>query len=154
MNSVTKKLRCDLIANVRAALEVSQKIQSLKWAEGSLPEVQKIRSVKDESGHKVNGRRALKPYLRPETGPERSILWGKKRSLGWTTRDYLLVYAMLRGKPYKAVEKNCAENFGPSVYGMNHVIRKYFEEGKCPITEEQIIGWLNGEAAPTLEEAA
>jgi len=154
MNSVTKKLRSDLIASIQATLEVSQQIQGLKWKDGSLPEVQKLRSVKNEQGHKIHGKRALKPYRRPETGPERYLLWYKKRGLGSTTREYLLLYAMLRGKAYDRAEKKCREGNEPSVYCMAQALERYFEGGKCPITMNHISEWIAGGAAPSLEEAA
>ena len=155
MDTVTKKLRFELVKNIQATLEVSRSIQGLKWKEGSLPEVQRLRSVKNERGQKVNGKRSLKPYRRPETGDERNRLWTQKRSLGYTTREYLLLYAMLRGKAYATVESKCKEENYPCTYGMSLILEKFFADTKCPIGMGEINEWVKGGPAPQLiEEAA
>lgn len=154
MNTVTKKLRIDLIKSIQATLGVSRRIQDLKWKEGSLPEVQRLRSVKNESGQRVNGKRSLKPYRRPETGDERNRLWTEKRGLGYTTREYLLLYAMLRGRTYKSVEAKCKEENYPSTYGMACILEGYFGDTKCPIGMDAIHEWVEGGPAPQLIEAA
>lgn len=154
MHTVIKKLREDLVKSIQDTLEISRKIQGLKWKEGSLPEVQRLRSVKNEQGQKVNGGRALKPYRRPETGEERNCLWTKKRSVGFTTREYLLLWAMLRGRAYKSVEAKCKEENHPSTYGMACILEGYFSDSRCPIGADEINEWVKGGAAPQLIEAA
>jgi hypothetical protein len=154
MNTVTKKLRIELIKSIQATFEVSRNIQSLKWKEGSLPEVQRLRSAKNERGQKINGNRSLKPYRRPETGSERNRLWTQKRSLGSTTREYLLLYAMLRGKAYSTVESKCKEENYPCIYGMSVSLEKHFKDKKCPIGMDEINEWVKGGPAPQLVEEA
>jgi hypothetical protein len=154
MNTVMQKLRTELIDSVRATLVVSLEIQGLKWKEGSHPELQRLRSVKDEKGHRVHGNRALSQYRRPETGPKRNALWTTKRGLGSKTREYLLLWAMLRGKAYKSVEAKCKEDNYPCIYGMTKILEGYFENGKCPFGMDEINNWVKGEAAPKLVEEA
>jgi hypothetical protein len=154
MNPVMQKLRADLIQKIQATLELSRKIQGLKWKEGSQSEIQRLRSIKDEKGHKVYGNQALKAYRRPETGPERNALWTEKRSLGYSTREYLLLWSMLRGKAYKTVEVKCNEENYPSAYGMLTLLEGYFEKGKCPIGMGDINNWVKGDSAPKLVNEA
>lgn len=154
MNTVMQKLRTELVESIQATLGVSRKIQSLKWAEGSQPEIQRLRSIRGESGRRVHGHRSLKPYHRPDTGPERNALWTRKRDLGYTTREYLLLWAMLRGKAYKTVEVTCKEDNYPCIYGMAKILERYFEKGQCPIGMDEINNWVKGESAPKLVEVA
>jgi hypothetical protein len=154
MNTVIQKLRTELVESIKATLVVSQEIQGLKWKEGSQPEIQRLRSIRGESGRRVHGYRSLKLYHRPETGPERNALWTRKRELGYTTREYLLLWAMLRGKAYKAVEAKCKKENYPCIYGMFLILERYFEKGQCPIGVDEINNWVKGEAAPKLVEVA
>jgi len=154
MNTVMQKLRTELVESIQATLGISREIQGLKWKEGSQPEIQRLRSIKDEDGRRVNGKRSLKPYRRPETGLERNALWEKKRGLGYTTREYLLLWAMLRGKAYKTVEAKCKEENYPCIYGMSKILERYFEKGTCPIGMDEINNWVKGEASPKLVEEA
>lgn len=152
MNTVMQKIRTKLVKSIQATLGINQKIQSLKWAEGSQPEVQRLRSIKDDEGRRVNGKRSLKPYHRPETGPERHNLWVQKRDLRRVTRKYLLLLAMLRGKEYKTVEAKCRGDNYPPIYRMTQILEWYFEKGKCPIGMGDINNWVQGSPAPKLVE--
>jgi hypothetical protein len=154
MNTVMQKLRTELVESIQATLEISREIQSLKWKESSQSEVKRLRSVKDEKGRKVNGNRSLKPYRRPETGPKRNGLWTKKKELGNTTREYLLLWAMLRGKAYKTVEAKCKDENLPSAYGMLKILEVCFGGTPSPIEVDDISNWLKGESAPKLVEVA
>lgn len=154
MHTVIKKLRIDLAKSIQDTLDTSHKIQGLKWKEGSLPEVQRLRSTKNEQGQRINGNRSLKPYRRPETGPERNHLWTKKRGFGYKTREYLLLWAMLRGRAYKTVEAKCKEENYPCTYGMVKILEGYFSDSRCPIGMDEINNWVKGEAAPKLVEEA
>ena len=154
MNTVMQKLRTELVESIQATLEISRKIQGLKWKEGSQPEIQRLRSIKDEEGHRVHGNRSLKPYRRPETGPERNALWTKKRGLGYTTREYLLLWAMLRGRAYKTVEAKCREENYPSTYGMSGILQRCFGDTPSPIGMDEINEWVKGGPAPKLVEEA
>jgi hypothetical protein len=154
MNTVMQKLRTELVESIQATLGISREIQGLKWKEGSQPEIQRLRSVKDEKGRRVNGNRSLKPYRRPETGPKRNALWTRKRELGYTTREYLLLWAMLRGKAYKTVEAKCKEENYPCIYGMSCILQKCFGDTPSPIGMDEINNWVKGEAAPKLVEVA
>jgi hypothetical protein len=139
MHTVMKKLQSDLVKSIQDTLEISRKIQSLKWKEGSLPEVKRIRSIKNELGQKINGKHSLKPYRRPETGNERNHLWTEKRAIGFTTREYLLLWAMLRGRAYKTVEAKCKEENYPSTYGMACILEGYFGDDEVPKEPEPFV---------------
>lgn len=154
MNTVMQRLRADLGQSIQTTLEISRKIQGLKWKEGSQSEIQRLRLIVDDRGRRVNGKRSLKEYSCPETGPERNRLWVKKRSIGCTTREYLLLWAMLRGKAYKTVETKCREENYPNNYGMARLLEGYFEKGKCPIGIDEINNWVKGTSMPNLAKEA
>jgi hypothetical protein len=48
-------------------------------------------------------------------GRERWDAWEEKRSYGRDTRPLLLAYGFLRGVPYLACERKCAEDNPPSI---------------------------------------
>ena len=86
MNTVIKQIHAELRNTVASTIKVSHQIHTLKWKEGSLPEVKRIRSERNPQNQRINGKRALKPFRRPETGDERNRLWAEKRDLGATAR--------------------------------------------------------------------
>jgi hypothetical protein len=153
MNTVLKQLRVDVRDLIVKGSQVRKDISSLKWKEGSLPEVQKLRSQRDASGHRFHGKRSLVSFRRPETGAQRSGLWDKKREIGWDARNLFLIYGMLRGRLYSTMEKNCV--CAPSAFGLEKCLDKYF--GESSIKESAIQDWISGGAAPewrTGEQAA
>jgi len=154
MHTVMQKLHTELVKSIQATLGISREIQGLKWKEGSQSEIQRLRSVKDGNGRRINGNRSLKPYRRPETGPKRNTLWTRKRELGYTTREYLLLWTMLRGKAYKTVEANCKKENHPSIYGMSRILQRCFGDAPSPIGMDEINNWVKGEAMPKLVEVA
>ena len=147
MNTVIQQLRhevCDLIAK---GIQIRNDITSLKWKEGAFPEIQRIRSEKDDQGHRINGKRALAPFRRPETGEERSRLWGKKRDIGYDARYHQLVYGMLRGRKFSKIEPNHAgKDCFPYIYALKRCLDRYLPDSS--ITETQIQDWIDGGAAP------
>jgi hypothetical protein len=147
MNTVIQQLRHDVCELIAKGSQVRTNISTLKWREGSLPEIQRIRSERDEQGHRVKGKRALAPFRRPETGEERSRLWGIKRDIGYDARDHLLVYGMLRGRNLSKIEPNCTEKYcPPSAYALKRCLDQYLPDSS--ITETQIQTWIDGGAAP------
>jgi hypothetical protein len=147
MNTVIKQLRRDICELTVKGSQIRTTITSLKWREGSLPEVQKIRSEKDANGHRVKGKRALARFRRPETGGERSRLWCEKRDLGYDSRYHFLVYGMLRGRAFSKIEPNHAGcGCSPSTYALKRCLNKYLPD--FSITEDQIQTWIDGGSAP------
>jgi len=147
MNTVIQQLKSDVCELIAKSNQVRTSISSLKWREGSLPEIQKIRSERDELGRRIKGKRALAPFRRPETGEERSKLWSKKRDIGYDARYLLLVYGMLRGRKFSKIEPNHAGNDClPGTYLFKMCLDRYLP--KSSITEEQIKSWIDGGAAP------
>lgn len=147
MNTVIQQLRHDICKLTAKSSQVRTSISVLKWHEGSLPEIQKLRSERDTLGHRVNGKKALTPFRRPETGGERSRLWSKKRDLGYDARYHLLVYGMLRGRTFSKIEPNHAGKGSlPSTYMLKRCLKKYLPD--TSITEAQIQTWIEGSEAP------
>jgi hypothetical protein len=147
MNTVIQQLRRDICELTAKGSQVRTNISSLKWREGSLQEIQKIRSERDNQGRKVNGKRALAPFRRPETGGERSILWSKKRDIGYGARYHLLVYGMLRGRAFLKIEPNhVGKDCLPSTYAFKICLKKYLPDSS--ITEDHIQTWIDGGEAP------
>lgn len=147
MNTVIQQLRHEVCDLIKRGGQVRANITSLKWREGSLPEIQKIRSERDEQGHRIKGKRALASFRRPETGEERNRLWGKKRDIGYDARYHLLVYGMLRGREFLKIEKNHAgKDCLPSTYALKRCLDRYLKDSS--ITEAQIQAWIDGGPAP------
>ena len=48
--------------------------------------------------------RESRATIRATSGLDRYLAWSEKRSIGTRTRDLLLVYAFLRGMPYRVCE--------------------------------------------------
>jgi hypothetical protein len=57
--------------------------------------------------------RAIRKQIHESSGLERWGFWRDKRSYGCETRDLLLGYAFLRGRPYRTVEAKTLPNSGP-----------------------------------------
>ena len=152
MKTAIKQLKAIVCENSAKGRDFRKQIQSLSWKDGTLSEVQKLKSLRDGANHRVNGKRSVKAFRRPETGNERSMLWGYKRNAAMTTRDSLLAYGMLRGRAYKTLELKCAPGNAPSAYGISEVL-----EGISLVKEisrELIEKWLDGEAVPSILEVA
>ena len=54
--------------------------------------------------------RAYNPRIRAARGPERHQLRGEKGGVGQDARTLLLIYAFLRGVPYRVLEPKCLED--------------------------------------------
>lgn len=144
MNTVIKQLRREVCNLITKGCQISSSIATLKWREGSLPEIQRLRSERDAAGHRVHGKKSLSRFRRPKTGAERNRLWWEKRAIGYDARNHLLVYGMLRGKLYLKIEKNSKHL--PSAYALKTCMDQYLKDSS--ITEEQIQTWLDGGSAP------
>ena len=73
-----------------------------------------------------------------EKGLERHKLHIKKRYLGYDTRRYLLIYAFLRGVPYKACEPKIHDAIDSSsiIYSIRNM--------KIEIDKEDLQVWMAG----------
>src|SRR6185437_4850508 len=103
-------------------------ISALRWKEGSAGEARALRARSDDRGRRVAGKRALAPFRRPETGPDRAGLWAEKRDVGEEARMLLLVLGMLRGVPYRRIEARCGEGNAPSARALHRALARYLEE--------------------------
>lgn len=146
MKQALNQLRQEIRGKAEEGGRIRRAIEALVWKEGSLPEVQAIRSKRDASGHRVEGKKALKKYRRPETGPDRYSLWDEKRGVGSGARIYLLLYGMVRGRTYQSIERKCDEP--PSSYLLWINLAKLL--GQDRTTQKDIQAWLDGGEAPSL----
>jgi hypothetical protein len=85
-------------------------INSLKWKAGGIEELAKVRQGREltrGTNYPSPGKKDLKPFHRPETGPARYALWDNKRLEGDTARYLMLAYVALRGRTYQSMEALC-----------------------------------------------
>jgi len=145
MRTAIVKLKKVLCENAAKSRKLQEQIEALTWKEGSLSEVQRIRSQRDKLGRRIAGKRALKPYRRPETGPERDQLWQEKHRIGAETRRVLLAYGLICGRPYQSIENSYTnETSKPSAYTILRTLEKVLALGD----------WLKGDAIPVASKEA
>jgi hypothetical protein len=53
---------------------------------------------------------SLHNRIRKAKGPKRNELWNEKRRLGCYNREHLIAYGLLRGVPYRSIERCAKEN--------------------------------------------
>jgi hypothetical protein len=153
MKTVISSLRIEVCARALACQKLRRAIRDLEWKDGVLPEVKKIRSQVDSSGRRTAGKKALKAFRRPETGPERSELWMSKQGESHYARCALLAYGMLRGRAYKTLESSVRDGNGVNCYGVRDALSRALPEGK-QVTIKQIQEWISGESVQIFEVAA
>lgn len=96
------------------------------------------------------------PRRRPETGPERALLWDGKRGVGRTARLSLLAYGLLRGLPYKAMEPKCREGNEPScslILAKMHEVLGPESEDALAWTQERVVSLVFKGTDPVKEAA-
>lgn len=107
MNTVSQFLQSEIKRLSSESHDILLRIVALKW--GSIENARhagELRAVRTPEG--APARRAeLKKLHHPETGDERSALWGDKRELKDKIRHYLLAYAFIRGRSYVSQEPTC-----------------------------------------------
>lgn len=150
METAYVTLRTELKTQIEKCVAIRAEITSLCWKPGSEEAVRAIRAQRDSSGSKVSGRKALKPYRRPETGQVRYHLWYDKRDAGQRTRDLMLAYGLLRGTPYKSIEQKCKEGNAPYSGSIAAILARH----GLPITASQVKSWLEGGPAPVWKQEA
>ncbi len=169
MNIVNAALKNEIKEAVETSRAIRAQINRLKWKpEGrvqvatilaqrryenslfgkGLPVAEVMKSI----SFKGNGKADLKPFRRPETGPERYSLWDDKREAGEHARYLLLAYGALRGRSYARVEPKCAENNKPSAYMIWNAMPDHVYPGPDSTwTEKNIEAWLKGTPLPIQE---
>ena len=151
MKNVILQVKSLVSAKVCESKDIRTRINLLRWLGGSESQVQALRSAKDDTGHRFNGKRAFKAFKRPDTGPARHQLHLDRKYLSLGTRNLLLAYAILRGKAYHTLETSC-ETY-PNVTNIAIVLEKClpkeFQIGdRYPNLidlEKKVKAWLSGE---------
>lgn len=148
MKAIIKSLRSEikkLSAEQKADKnDTRRQIRELTWKPGTEAIVAALRSERGENGFKKHGKKALKPYRRPETGPERcSLHMYLNNATSDRIRMKLVVYGMLRGLPYRTIERETAHPLSPYIL-FNYDLKPLFPEGECPYTQADIKAWLDG----------
>lgn len=78
-------------------------------------------------------------------GPERAAARGEKAGIGDVARAHLLAYALLRGVPYEAVEKNV--DVGKVRGLVSRVADVVLLHGRRPESpDSEVLGWMRGGA--------
>jgi len=91
-----------------------------------------LRNRQAESGE-------IRKRIRAAHGVERYNLWNEKRCYGMATRDIILAYHFLRGRPYLSAERKCQDTNHPSVYSIQEQAQRFAPDRK--ITVEEIKAW-------------
>jgi hypothetical protein len=77
----------------------------------------------------------------------------ERADLKYRIRHHLLAYALVRGRPYRTVEKRCADDNRPSEGGIEAALRAH----DAPVVVGEVRAWLDAlevEGAPEATEAA
>lgn len=150
MNTVKVKLQEIVRKSAARSVAIRKEIHDLAWTPGSEEDVRRILSERNSDGQRLNGKKALAPFRRPETGQDRYCLWNEKRAEGCTARMALLALWMLRGRPYSAIEPKVAKGNEPSTWGIWSVLKQAGAE----VDKKLIQAWLEGGAAPVVTKEA
>jgi len=115
------------------------------YKEGLLSLKEEIKRISAES-------RGFNKQIQSASGRERHAARQDKKAFGSDTRYLLLAYAFLRGKPYRAQERICAEDNQASANRILQIARQY--SGDQGITLERVKGWLTVDLLDVLLEPA
>ena len=138
--TVLERVRADHLKCIEVQRGLRRQIQELSWVPESAPEVQRLRSERAEDGRRRYGKKALKAFRRPETGPERYALWDRKRAGKFDARYQQVLLGMLRGRSYTQIEPSREDN----VYAdyLHKLLVQY--DPSTSITEGEIGEWVAG----------
>jgi hypothetical protein len=143
-SSAIKFLRVKFKAAAAEGAGKREAISRLTWKD--MPEAQealsKLRVARKAGGRQTIGKRALKPYRRPETGPERYSLWADKRATGHEARHCILAMGLLKERPYLSMEPACHEDHKPSCGYILDLIHEALGDDKAlkaEWTQERIV---------------
>ena len=109
----------------------------------------KYPEIKAELRQREQESRAIRKQIHESSGLERWNFWQDKRRYGADTRDLLLTYAFLRGRPYRTVEAKTVPNSGPYAGSIQRCLQARGHE----VVKEAIEQWLKVEA-PAAEQVA
>jgi hypothetical protein len=107
------------------------------------PEIKAELCLREQASH------VIRKQIHESSGIGRWTLWQDKRQYGAETRNLLLAYAFLRGRPYRTVEIKTLPNSGPYAGSIHRCLLSHGHE----MTKEIIEQWLKVEA-PVAEQVA
>ena len=143
-SSAIKILRAKWKTHAAEGAACRASIGKLKWKD--TPEAQDalraLREARKAGGRQTLGKRFLKPFKRPETGPERYALWNDKRWEGYEARHCLLAIGLLKGRSYLSMEPKCFDDHQPSCSYILSLIHEALGEDealKAEWTQEKLI---------------
>lgn len=91
------------------------------------------------------GGRALRLKIQGTTHEARYAAWDEKRSYGTDTRWILLAYGLIKGIPYKAIERAVGERNSAYPYVIAEAAR---EVAGVRLSGDAILAWLEGSPLP------
>jgi hypothetical protein len=89
--------------------------------------------------------KAIRKQIHGSSGKERWDYWDNKRTLGFRTRCLLLLYAMLRGVPYRVVEPK-SDSIILSFYVIG-LMEQFANTRGLGLTRAAITEWINAKPA-------
>lgn len=118
----------------------------------------KVRATRERVEYKRNASPEFKqsPEYQHWFGPFDEIRSDIKHDI----RHHLLAYALMRGRPYKTVERKCAEDNKPWASSIERILEYHKDFEAIPESERvqklmgDVQGWLDAEPAESPPEAA
>lgn len=160
MKKIIENLRNEIKTLAAGQVERKKAIHGLTWRPGSDSEIARIRSERAEDGRRKHGKKAIKGYRQPETGPQRHAIHMEKLAWRSDIRDLLALYGMLRGRAYKQIEAKatpgsnpCGMQSCPSARVLFGLLTAYLGDQPSPYTRDDIQAWLDGTRV-SMREAA
>ncbi len=152
MKNVHETLKNEIKNQVETIRGIREKITELKWTPQGREKAVEIKAERRKSPRPLVGKAELKPFRRPETGPERAALWADKREESEQARYLMLAYGAIRGRTYRQIEVKCREGNEPSVYRLARLFEdRESGEPLYGLTEKAIEAWLKGTPLPLPE---
>ena len=110
----------------------------------------KFPELKQEIKSREAASREIRKKIQATSGLDRHEAWLEKRQEGSTTRCYLLLYAMVRGRPRHSIEPKHSPHDN---WWIQSAMGRMAEQHKLAATKEAIEQWLKA-APPTVSPEA
>jgi hypothetical protein len=142
MQDIHVQVKRSIVDLTNKSMQIRSDIKNLKWKDGYLVEVYKIRSQVNESGQRVLGKRLLRKLHRSETAKLRYRLTQDRVSLRKEIRKLLLIHGFINGKIYKSMEPYCILKKRPSTQDILQTLKNFDNNIDEQIYKESIEFWL------------